>query len=181
MLKSRTGPQLVSIVGIFDTINAFRTSPPPLKSVCPPEVFPLPSCFLKHLFKNTFKWNVFVSADCINYGFANPASPRGLPELGAAGAPGLGQPRWLGSAPWARLRAWHRARGGQGHRVEVAAKKEKHMAVTAVIHARPGAPACAQHPALGEETEGQRYRRTWTPPRPSDFCLPRLVTNHLYF
>jgi hypothetical protein len=36
------------------------------------------------LFKNTFKWNVFLSADCINYGFARAAGARGLPALGAA-------------------------------------------------------------------------------------------------
>lgn len=102
-------------VGIFDTINAFRTGPPPLKSVSPPEVFSLPSCFLKHLFKNTFKWNVFVSADCINYGFANTASPRGLPEPGLRHpAPGRRPAAWLG--PCAELRAWHRAPGDRAPR-----------------------------------------------------------------
>lgn len=49
------------------------------------ETDPPPCCFLKHLFKNTFKWNVFVSADCINYGFANTRAPtRPRSELGAA-------------------------------------------------------------------------------------------------
>jgi hypothetical protein len=38
-----------------------------------------PWCFLKHLFKNTFKWNAFVSADCINYGFPSARAAEGLP------------------------------------------------------------------------------------------------------
>ena len=121
-------------------------------------MFSLPACFLKHLFKNTFKWNVFVSADCINYGFANTASPRGLPQPGA-GTPGPGQrpAAWLG--PCAALRAWHRAPVA-GPRREVAAKKANPAAVSAVTPAL-GAPCPGGSGPGAQDAES---------PGPSDVC-----------
>lgn len=117
-------------------------------------MFSLPSCFLKHLFKNTFKWNVFISADCINYGFANTASPRGLPQLGAADT----RPR---PAAGGLARALHIAPGlapraaGPGAVAEkFQLRKKNTQRSTTVTHALGRALACAQH----RDQEGTRER-----------------------
>lgn len=109
LLQRASTPGLAQV---FHRISILPRAPPTAALLSTGACSP-PWCFLKHLFKNTSKWNAFASADCINYGLPSARGaaeelPAGLCRHQPAGvASGCVGPRWTRSTPHPQRGFWH--------------------------------------------------------------------------